>query len=137
MNTHKLLVILGLSVLLYKASAIGELEENGTGGINEKELIRKVIPDNILNKIESYGGVLKVPTVIEFDESKTHVSFNDKEAYKGTILMLVGMIYYSLILYIIYETYSFFKRIFITFLSFFKKKEDNIEQKKGDKNGKK
>lgn len=126
---HKFLIIIGLSVLLYKASVVTEFQTSGTGGINEKELIEKYVPDKVNTFFIKYGTLLSVPSFTEFDDSKSNLTYKDKEAYKGTILMIEGMIYYSVILFFIYACFKFILFIFIVLKKIFifeKRKEELV-----------
>jgi hypothetical protein len=90
-------MIIGLSVLLYKASAIGSLQEEGFIGMNEKVLVQTIVPTPVYNFFEKVN-ILEKPQFVEYDKSKTkgNIQWDDKEGYKGSIDMILGSLYYMM-----------------------------------------
>jgi len=94
---HMLFMIIGLSVLLYKASAVGSLQEEGFIGMNEKTLVQTIVPSPVYNFFEGIN-VLEKPQFVKYDETKKrgNIQWDDKEGYKGSIDMLLGSLYYMM-----------------------------------------
>jgi len=121
-----LIIILSISVLLFKIADLGQLEESGF--MNEKALVSTItlsfdtfVKDTTSIEINTYKGFEKLTTIenkelVQYeDKSFSELGATDRESYKGSINLITGTLYYmSLILvpafliYILFRALPFF-----------------------------
>lgn len=115
---HMIFMIIGLSVLLYKASLVGSLQDEGFMGMNEKVIVKNVVPVPIYNLFEG-KNFLEKHQFVEYDQTKKrgNIQWNDKEGYRGSIDMVLGSFYYMIFVAPFFIVYFGIKRLIFGFYS--------------------
>lgn len=107
------LIILSISVLIFKIAELEQLEESGAIGMNEKALVGTIttsfidkplksvgIEFNSLNKLQEVAKLESQGFVQYEGKSFSEMQYNDKEAYKGSIDLATNTLYYMSIIFL-------------------------------------
>lgn len=139
------LIILSISVLIFKITELGQLNEQGALGMNEQALVGTIttsfidkplksvgIEFNSLEKIQNVAKLESQGFVQYEDKSFSEIKYNDKEAYKGSIDLATNTLYYMSIIFVpAFLFYIFVKSIpsIIRKIRFPKKDKDRKRDK--------